>query len=289
MVITEETKSVTKFKVGGEEFDTRKQAEAHIARKQAEAWRKAIDDADDFEVLPDHLKLFRHANFQTFSDATVAIDPKRPFGNSAYLDDIAEIIELELFEDAGGDKHLTGEQERLCEQRYRELKNFFDILCQFGEIPSGSYTRFASYQPWRKVHIDVIEIDGMISPDGEEIAYRVDGGEIVSYAECFDRARNATESLWNRAFEMTFDDYAGPSGSIIPCKARQLWSLGWKVIEVDPDNKRTTTIGKIFGRLEAVSGKPKFMIERADGKGGFLEWPDRFSNIDAAQAKVRER
>lgn len=64
---------------------------------------------------------------------------------------MARVLELELFEDSGGEKHLSTEQELYCRRRHLEMKNYLEILARLGAIPEGKYERQASYALWKKL------------------------------------------------------------------------------------------------------------------------------------------
>jgi len=55
-----------------------------------------------FEIKEDHIKLLQHCYIG--SDCG-AVDSKRPYGNRDYINDIADILDWNLFEDYEGDRH----------------------------------------------------------------------------------------------------------------------------------------------------------------------------------------
>lgn len=67
------------------------------------------------------------------------INPKRPYGNSNVEDDIAEILGLQLFEDAYGERHLSKEQDIYISKIHKEMETALQILvCNLG-IEVGEY------------------------------------------------------------------------------------------------------------------------------------------------------
>lgn len=60
--------------------------------------KKEIDYGiiDSFEIKPEHLKLLKEMNvgWDTCEFGAPCIDPKRPYGNSNGVDDVARVIEL---------------------------------------------------------------------------------------------------------------------------------------------------------------------------------------------------
>lgn len=138
----------------GGTFNTLEEAQHHAAKIEAEiAEKKRIETKMsplNFTVSSDHLVLMRRLNFVWLINSP-SVSCARPYGNGDLVKDVAKIIGLELFEDASGNKHMTAEQEQLCKDRHLEMKTFLEILCQFGEIPSGTYKRKETYHKWEKV------------------------------------------------------------------------------------------------------------------------------------------
>jgi hypothetical protein len=78
------------------------------------------------------------------------VNGKRPYGNSSVLYDIADILGVPLVEVDSEARLPDSEIPRLWD-RHLEMKNFLEILCRFGEIPSGVYKRRATHCAWEKV------------------------------------------------------------------------------------------------------------------------------------------
>ena len=108
-----------------------------------------------FTVTEKHIKLLKAAYVSWVSNefGSPGIDPKRPYGNSMnILEDIAEIIGLEILEDADGEKHLSKEQEGLCEKLHCETEDVLQILLSNCSIEAGEYESEKYDHTWRKVN-----------------------------------------------------------------------------------------------------------------------------------------
>jgi len=110
-----------------------------------------------FTVTENHIKLLRRACIDWENPGVgdlggaPGIDPKRPYGNSDILYDMAEIIGLELFEDADGETHLSKEQAKLCKRLHREMEIVLQILVSNCEIKVGKYECDEYGHEWRRV------------------------------------------------------------------------------------------------------------------------------------------
>ena len=87
-----------------------------------------------FRLTEDHLKLLKHAfvRWEDCETGAPAIDPKRPYGNTSVLRDVAELIGEEPKECA----HCGEPQEPLDEERlsriHRETEMALQIVLQHG-------------------------------------------------------------------------------------------------------------------------------------------------------------
>jgi hypothetical protein len=107
-----------------------------------------------FELKEEHIKLAQKM-YVTWDDCEFgapAIDPKRPYGNSDVLGDIAEILGLQLFEDAEGEKHLSKEQDELCNKLHEEMETALQIILRCKTFELGTYTHQEyHYTEWYRV------------------------------------------------------------------------------------------------------------------------------------------
>lgn len=96
-----------------------------------------------FELRPEHVKLLSSAYvyWEGGEFGAPSIDCKRPYGNSSVIEDIAEILGLEQFEDADGEKHLSKEQVELCEKLHGETEQALQIVLSTKSFEPGIYVR----------------------------------------------------------------------------------------------------------------------------------------------------
>lgn len=94
-----------------------------------------------FSVTEDHLKLLKrmYVSWNSCEYGAPEINPKRPYGNSDVEGDIAEILELELFEDNRGEKHLSKEQGEFINKIHNEMETVLQILVYNLSIEIGDY------------------------------------------------------------------------------------------------------------------------------------------------------
>lgn len=94
-----------------------------------------------FILKPEHLLLLKnmYVGWQDCEFGAPEIDPKRPYGNSDVESDIAEILGLQLFEDAEGEKHLSAEQSQYIYDLHRDTKTALQIILRNCEIKCGEY------------------------------------------------------------------------------------------------------------------------------------------------------
>jgi hypothetical protein len=100
-----------------------------------------------FEVTEKHIKLLKRAYVEwlEIESGAPAIDPKRPYGNSDVVKDVAEILGLEPIIDRYGEKTWTHEQGKLCEKLHRETEYALQIFLCMGEIKPGVYIQKDKY------------------------------------------------------------------------------------------------------------------------------------------------
>lgn len=89
---------------------------------------------NEFTVTADHLTLLRAAylRWDDCEFGAPAIDPKRPYGNSDVIGDIAELLDIELDED---DDFQADHFERL----HRETLTVLQLAIATGELREGTY------------------------------------------------------------------------------------------------------------------------------------------------------
>lgn len=112
-------------------------------------------DGLEFEVKEIHLKLLDQTYIEWNEDSYdgyVAMDPKRPYGNSSRIHDIIDLMrtdkEFEYLNFANNeDPELTDEQEVAAMDIHRQMFIIFKILIDTKSIKTGIYKR-NSHKSW---------------------------------------------------------------------------------------------------------------------------------------------
>ena len=106
-----------------------------------------------FQVTKNHLKLLRRFNI-VWDDCSYLgaprIYPKRPYGNSDILIDIAKIIGLRFAVDNNGRKCLNLRQIDICTNIHREMEIALQILTSNCHIEPGLYILSGYGNKWYK-------------------------------------------------------------------------------------------------------------------------------------------
>lgn len=110
-------------------------------------------ELQEFEVTNDHLKLLRAA-YVSWDDCEFGapeINPKRPYGNSDVVNDIAEILEIESdTKDSWGDDAFSEEVEERLRKLHKETQTALQIALVTGKFEAGVYVAPAWSVAWRK-------------------------------------------------------------------------------------------------------------------------------------------
>jgi hypothetical protein len=105
-----------------------------------------------FTVTEDHLILLRNAyvDWDDMEFGAPRIDPKRPYGNSSVISDIARLlypdVVAELDDEAAED--WLDEHEDSLTQIHRETQTVLQIAIATGEFRAGTYVREAYGSQW---------------------------------------------------------------------------------------------------------------------------------------------
>ena len=103
-----------------------------------------------FTLTEQHLKLLKRANvyWEDAESGAPAIDPKRPYGNSAAIIDVLEILGIEpanRCRNCGNDYSL--EQEQMADRLHRETETALEIVLATQSFTTGKYAQ-QSYGAW---------------------------------------------------------------------------------------------------------------------------------------------
>lgn len=106
-----------------------------------------------FQVTKNHLKLLKRFNV-VWDDCSYLgaprIYPKKPYGNSGIILDIAKIIGLKIKKDDQGEKSLSQRQIDLCTNLHREMETALQILTANCHIEPGLYILSGYGNKWYK-------------------------------------------------------------------------------------------------------------------------------------------
>jgi len=96
-----------------------------------------------FEVTKQHLKLLRNfqIGWQNCEFGAPEIDPKRPYGNSDVVEDIAVILGIEP-------------DHKACMKIHKETQTALEIALQTGKFKAGEYIRRKTWDTWKLIGAD---------------------------------------------------------------------------------------------------------------------------------------
>jgi len=107
---------------------------------------------EEFNVKEQHLKLLKrmYVSWWDCEFGAPAIDPKRPYGNSDVVVDIAEILDYDINDENGYpcDRKLEEYEEELY-KFHQEMRTVLQILLNNIYIEEGIYIR-ENYGDWKK-------------------------------------------------------------------------------------------------------------------------------------------
>lgn len=111
----------------------------------------------EFEVTFEHLLLLRATwvdwNYAEFG--APSIDPKRPYGNSAVLDDIAELLGIDR--EAGKDEPFSPKQVSRMARLHLETATALQIALSVGYFEPGWYHLRSLYgKDWRPGRAELV-------------------------------------------------------------------------------------------------------------------------------------
>lgn len=89
------------------------------------------------KLTMDHIKLLQKAEWRwnNCEFGAPMIDPKRPFGFSGgQYEQMAEILGMELFEDADGERYLSREQEEYVSKVWSEILDAIKIIMENADM-----------------------------------------------------------------------------------------------------------------------------------------------------------
>lgn len=96
-----------------------------------------------FTLTKNHIKLLRSmfVNWQEDETGAPEIDPKRPYGNSAVNEDVANILKIKFNSEDG----LTESQNATLSNIHRETEKALQIVLVTGKFKVGTYCKQDEY------------------------------------------------------------------------------------------------------------------------------------------------
>ena len=100
-----------------------------------------------FVVTEDHLKLLKHfwIDWDNTEFGAPAVDPKRPYGNSSVISDIAEILGWMDSDWWDGDQDIPSEWHVNGNKIHKEMQTVLQILVSTLSISTGTYVNKSKY------------------------------------------------------------------------------------------------------------------------------------------------
>lgn len=104
-----------------------------------------------FTVLPEHIALLRvaYVRWDDSEFGAPAIDSKRPYGNSAVVNDIADILHMDVARDECG-PDLTDEERESLTALHKGTQTALQIVLSTGSFEPGEYECDDYRVNWRR-------------------------------------------------------------------------------------------------------------------------------------------
>lgn len=114
-----------------------------------------MPETTTFEVTEDHLTLLRNAyiGWDDMEFGAPCIDPKRPYGNSHVVGDIARLLYPDVvveLDDETAEDWLDKNEDALT-QIHRETQTVLQIAVSTGEFRAGTYVRRGYDAQWERM------------------------------------------------------------------------------------------------------------------------------------------
>jgi hypothetical protein len=106
-----------------------------------------------FKLTKDHLTLLKnmYVSWDDCEFGAPCIDPKRPYGDSYVLEDMAKILKMKVCTDSDGETHLDAKQEDYLAELHKEMETALQIVLCTGQFRVGTYNQTEEYddRSWR--------------------------------------------------------------------------------------------------------------------------------------------
>ena len=98
-------------------------------------------EKEKFNMTEEHIKLVRamYVGWSNCEFGAPEVDPKRPYGNSDVIDDIAEILGISPVENDWDEKVYPKGTDARCTKLHKETQTALQIILATGEFKLGQY------------------------------------------------------------------------------------------------------------------------------------------------------
>lgn len=115
-----------------------------------------MDDKQEFTLMAEHLKLLSRMNV-TWWDAEFGapgIDPKRPYGNSSVIEDMAEILGFEGKTCPHCGELLEEQDEERINNLHKEMEVALQVILSTQSFKPGKYIAGKYSNDWKLVEVE---------------------------------------------------------------------------------------------------------------------------------------
>jgi hypothetical protein len=105
-----------------------------------------------FNLTIEHIKLLQamYVDWHDCEFGAPTINPKRPYGNSDVLWDIAEILGIESKKDKNDEFYYTDKEEKYMNKLHEETQTALQIVLRTGEFEVGEYEADDYKENWKR-------------------------------------------------------------------------------------------------------------------------------------------
>lgn len=105
-----------------------------------------------FDLLPDHIKVFRrvYIDWNDCETGAPCIDPKRPYGNSDVAGDVCELLGWTMEGDDGHDKCWSSTQRELARELHDSTRDALQVILNAQSFEPGRYRKGRYGGTWEK-------------------------------------------------------------------------------------------------------------------------------------------
>ena len=114
-----------------------------------------MTDNKRFNLRRGHIELAKRLNIGWDAgcyEGAPVVDEKRPYGDSAVLENIAEILGLDFIEH-DEEKYLSDETKKICRRWHKEMQTALEVILSTQSFEPGIYEKPQyGYNNWEQVY-----------------------------------------------------------------------------------------------------------------------------------------